>query len=116
MTHIRTVGTKERTQDGFRLSYFQEGDPVFLDACGDVLSVTRGGGFPFSLSCKQGEETALVLRLGDDEGSVPVFTHRCGVHSASDGTGIRLDYEVRYPGRFQKISMKIKVKIISEEK
>ena len=115
LTRYRASGTGERTSDGIRLDYFQEGDPVRLEADNDSLVVTRSGGMCFTLSCKREKETALLLRLGEEEGGVPVFTHRYELN-LSDEPGVRLDYEVRYPGRFQKISMKIKVKIISEEK
>lgn len=111
----RSSGYAQRTAEGVLLQYRQEGDCVELEAGRGFLTVRREGNVCYSAFYSTQREGELVLRLGDGEGRVPVRTYRCETQT-DGGIGVRLDYEIRYPGRSQKISMKIAVKISSEEK
>ena len=111
---LRVKGAFERREDGFVAIYPQDGDETTLVLAGDTLTMTRRGETELSAKFHVGEDTSLVLRFGEHEGSIPIQTFDCFHHlEGNNKTCVTLKYALVYPDHLQRFSLEI---VISEEK
>ncbi len=111
VSFFRARGTVERTERGFEVRYPQEDEDVVLILHKDWLSMERKS---LSMRFQRGEEGAAKLRLGEQEGSLPLKTRYYALAEREGELFAAVRYELGEPA--QKMIVNIRICPCSEEK
>lgn len=106
-------GTLLREGDVCRVCYVQDGDRVTLTVREQSLSMEREG--VLRADFVRGARTSMALLAGERRGEIPVETEQVGIRMADGGLHMMLRYRLCFAEAEQVFTLKIAVRIISEE-
>lgn len=87
------VGEIERGENGFKLSYYLDGDECSLDYAGGRLTQKRRGNLCMEITFSEGAETSCRIEDGGLSGMIPVYTNSLTVSDDCGKIEIAINYD-----------------------
>ena len=105
-------GTFEGSEGVYTVRYADGADGVTLRVKQGSLRMERAN---LLAEFRQGERTAVRFGTGEASGEVPAHTELCRVRAEESGLWVRLRYRLAFASGDEFYTLKIAVKVISEE-
>lgn len=112
-TLFSAMGILARSDDRLSIRYEQAGETVFLRVQKHALEMERPS---LTLKLIPKRQTEAVLRFGEREGIIPVFTEFLEREIIENGFRLILGYELRFPNAPQVFRLNVLIETISEER
>jgi hypothetical protein len=101
-------GIEERTEEGVKISYEIEGDPVLLHAEKGKAVMTRRGGCYLFFPLQEGEETAGKIGLAEEQaGEIRLKTHAVKHSRTKQKTELYMEYDLCFAGQDQRTCLRL---------
>ncbi len=114
-TRFRASGSVERRDGGVLVSYPIEGDLSTLELYPSCAVLQRRGEVRFDATFRENEGTLFRMSLRDGAAELPILTKHYKSFISDPEIFCRLSYDLQTDKMLQRFSLRIRIKVFSEE-